>query len=166
MNAARNSITRLVRSVGALIGMTVVVCVVGCANSSPRTMTANDCNSPADHEIKVMFDADGCPADVEVAMASRCVPTDKHCVRVPNGKPRIRWYSEPAATRFGIFFDPLMGPQYIAANGCLTRNLNSSVPPVPGKSPIEYKYTVAAMGSGNNLKPDCEALDPKVIVEH
>jgi len=77
----------------------------------------------------------------------------------------IRWRSQPAGTRFGVFFDPLVGPQYIAANGCLRKKINPNVPPVPGDT-IEYKYTIASITSGISLDPNCKALDPKVIIDH
>ena len=78
----------------------------------------------------------------------------------------IRWRADKAGVQFGIFFDPLVGPQYISQGGCIRKAISSKAPPVDGQDPLEYKYAVVTMLSVNEIDPNCNALDPKVIVEH
>lgn len=149
------------------------IAIPGCASyDSTSAAGGSECDDPADHTIKVIFqdrnDGKGlCPVGVDVAPASRCIASDPDCVKVSQKKPRIRWHSEPEGVRFGVFFDPLMGPQNISnSSGCLRKKINPGAPPAQDTAPVEYKYAVAKMGSGKSLDPDCDALDPKVIIEH
>lgn len=149
------------------------IAIPGCANyDSTEDASVNQCTDAADHSIKVIFEDRGdgkglCPVDVDVAPASRCTAADQRCVRVSHKQPRIRWYSEPKGIKFGVFFDPLMGPQNISnPRGCLRKKINTEAPPATDTAPVEYKYAVAKMGTGKKLDPLCDALDPRVIIDH
>jgi hypothetical protein len=147
--------------------------IPGCASyDAAGVAPADKCTDPVDHIITVKFEDKGdgkglCPVGVNVDEASQCAADNKKCVRVTRKKPWIRWTSEPQDVKFGVFFDPLVGPQYISnASGCLRKKINTGVPPAENTAPVEYKYSVAKMGTGKSLDPICDALDPKVIVDH
>ena len=143
----------------------VAGCTAHSSTSTGPTTVSGTCTSPADHEITIKFDASGCPTDVEVAMTSRC-GADPRCVRASKGARMIRWKADTEGVTYGIFFDPLVGPQYISKGGCVRKAVSGKAPPVSGQDPVEYKYAVVTMKSVTEIDPDCNALDPKVIVEH
>ncbi len=131
----------------------------GCASNGGIGHTADDCNDAADVEVKVVFDG-GCAVDVTVPAAIQC-REEKRCFRVSKERGMIRWSTEgaePPNTRFAIFFDPLMGPQYVSnPKGCLRKRVN-------GRAPLAaFKYTIQTRTEDNDAA-ECAPLDPKLVV--
>lgn len=139
------------------IATVVLLAVSGCAGYGPGDSARMDPCSDANHNVTITFDGAGCPTAVSVAE-----------IHVDHKNPWIKWESSPSGNEFGIFFDPLMGPQYLSnGTGCVRKKINTRVPPIPGTmKSVVYKYAVATVDISNKINPDCNALDPKVIVEH
>jgi hypothetical protein len=145
-----------------LVVAAALVVAGGCAGyDDVDDVIVDQCASVADDHVITISFVDGCPVSVSVQE-----------VVVPRATPFIRWVSKPENNKFGIFFDPLMGPQYISnKKGCLRRAVSTKVPPVENQGDsgytVDYKYTVAKMKTtGNDVDPSCNVLDPKVIVAH
>ena len=136
-----------------------LLAMAGCASNGGMGHAADECNDAADVEVKVVFDGQ-CVVDVEVPAAAQC-RDEKRCFTVSKERGMIRWSTVGAKapnTRFAIFFDPLMGPQYVSnPKGCLRRRINDRAPLVA------YKYTIQTRTEDNDAAA-CDPLDPKVIV--
>jgi hypothetical protein len=147
----------------ALLGMALaaaVVAVAGCANGRYMPGAADECRDFAKVEVEVVFKGN-CAVDVDVPEADRCAE-EEDCFRVSRRNGMIRWErqsAEPTDRRFAIFFDPLMGPQYLSnPHGCLRRRINSNAPLGT------YKYTIQTLTAEGKPDGDCPVKDPKVIV--
>lgn len=125
----------------------------------------DQCTAGVEHVVLVEFDGANCPVDVDVQNnvcddpADDPDPAEMDVLCTRRGK-QIRWRAVDAAgdriaLKFEIIFDPIAGqPLHSNANGCLRRPIANNAPKA-----VTYKYSVLRTGS------DCDALDPKVVVQ-
>lgn len=143
------------------------------------------CPTNVDFEIVVHFsgisgDTANCPVSVEpvavVGEDARLCGSDKpDCIGKTNnggGATKVRWRSVPEGMKFAVYFSPFVGPtiKTVDTDGCADGTIQTggtdNVPPVVDGTEVTYKYTIASLGTGNEIIAACQPLDPQVIIEH
>ncbi len=143
--------------------MAAAMTAVGGCSGHGGINTVDQCKDAANVEVAVEFDGQ-CAKTVVLVKGDPCDTRESDCFKVSRRDGMIRWASrdadgEPSDQHFAIFFDPLMGPQYLSnPHGCLRRRVNSNVPPAT------YKYTIQTLDDRNKPHPECPVVDPKFIV--
>ena len=151
------------RRLSVLVGILTTMIASGCASQKasqdPKGIVAQTV-PPAFYTLTVNFDDNGCPTSVSPppSQESSCgVHTDGGlCAKRGD---LVMWVSNPAGTKFEVYFDPFVGRPY------------KSLPPQQKTSPKnidmdsmkgKYEYSVW----GNNCSGANPVLDPPIRVEY
>jgi hypothetical protein len=129
----KNKLSRTGRILSVLVGILTTMIASGCA-SQDAEQRGPATRPVADYTVIVHFDTNGCPTKVTPTSQSSCTPTaeaeptDEVKLRA-DGTPlaeielpadlvcakrgeAIEWVSNPARTRFEVYFDPFVGRPY------------------------------------------------------
>jgi hypothetical protein len=173
MKQNQKHIRTIVRYSGMTMVLAIAAIIAGCA-ARAGVPAEQYCSAAADYDIEVSFNSSGCPTAVSIPDSIQC-DIDPECIKVIRSKgKRIRWKAvpddssteDPKDIKFAVVFDPLVGPDYVSHNGCFHRPVDAKAPPASGQKRVAYKYSVVRMKSQTEFKPECDALDPKVIVDN
>jgi hypothetical protein len=186
-----NSTSATIRTL--LAAGTVLLVVASCGREQAATpapgnetdtghtgqMELVSCPQPWDYRIVVHFSSTDphCPTHVgpveRNAGAGVCTSGKPNCIRTETGggASKIIWASDTEDVEFGVYFDPLVGPNHESHQGCLPATIGggnaANIPPVKPEIEVTYKYTIATLTPPPKVPDEnCPPLDPGVIVEH